>query len=448
MNRRVVRRSSTMLFSAFIILSACAGGPYQQGVNHLKKSEFDQAIGLLQQAEVEKPQDERIKRDLGVAYYKVRRFDEAIEKLQQADTLHAGDGKTIFYLGLAYEKQGTLDKAIDAYKSYVKLSRSKDFRLGISIRIKQLTHQQVRQAVAEALAQEQSIQVDAIPTNSVAVLYFQNLSSSPELDPLKKGLSQMLITDLAKAKQLTVVERLRLQTLLQELKLGTTGMVEAGSAPRVGKLIGAGKLVHGGFTDLQDENLRIDASLAEAASNERSDLEEITGKLNSIFQLEKDLAFKIIDELGVTLTQEEREAIQKIETESLLALIAYSRGLDFEDRAMFSEAKTEYQKAVQIDPGFGLAKQSLTDVDIAQKAAAAPATSTSELETEFESEAGDASGSAKASRLVNSSFAAQTGQVPQGDNDTREPLQEATGSDNATLNNAVVPIRVPLPPSN
>ncbi len=436
------------LFTCFFLSSNCAVSTYQKGLNHLNKNEYTPAIELLEQAEVDNPEDDRIKRDLGVGYYKTKRIDEAIEKLSQAKTIQPTDGKTIFYLGLSYEKQGLLDKAIGEYKNYVELSRSKYFKQNIAIRIKQLNSEQITRAVAQSFAQEKAIEVESIPANSVAVLYFQNFSDKAELNPLQKGLTQMLITDLAKAKQLRVVERLRLQRLLEELKLGTTGMVEKDSSPRVGKLIGASKLVQGGFTSLTDENLRIDASLAETASTEVSNIDEITGELNAIFKMEKNLAFEIIDELGVELTQEEREAIKKVQTESLLAFIAYSRGLDFEDRKMFTEAHAEYEKALELDPAFGLAKQNLEEVDMAKKAAETPKMETAELESDFESHFDEALGANRTSRLLNTSFAAQNGQISHGDNDTREALQEGTGSDNATLNNAVVPIVIPLPRNN
>lgn len=428
-----------------IMAVGCAVTPHQKGLNLLNNSQYKAAIELLEQAEADEPNNALIKRDLGVSYYKTRRVDDASKKLLEAKAIEPKDGKTIFYLGLCYEQKKDIESAIAEYKQYIDLSRSKQFKLNISVRIRQLTNEQITRAVARSVAQEQAIDVNSIPPKSVAVLYFKNLSTARELDPLQKGLTQMLITDLAKAKQLKVVERVRLQKLLEELKLGTGEFVERSSAPRVGKLIGASKLVQGGFTDLSDENLRIDAALAQTGSGEINNIDEITGKLNTIFQLEKNLTFQVIDELGIKLTREERLAIQESQTESLLAFIAYSRGLDFEDRSMYPEAKTEYQKAARIDPGFALAKQSLQELDIAQKAAQSAKTDIGALESEYEEEFSETTETSKNSRLVSSSFAAQTGQVPQGDNDTREPVQEANGTDNATLTRAIVPILVPLP---
>ncbi|MFQ6115432.1 MAG: hypothetical protein ACE5NG_15335, partial [bacterium] len=85
------------------------------------------------------------------------------------------------------------------------------------------------------------------------------------------------------------------------------------------------------------------------------------------------------------------------------------------------------------------------EVEIAQSAAAEAKVSTVELENEFESAAQEVEIGGRTARLLSTSMAAQTGQTPQGDNDTREPFAEATGSDNITSNNARIIIRIPLP---
>lgn len=432
------------LLMVFFLMS-CAENNYRRGLKQLRKDSYREAINLLEEAEKEKPNNDKIKRDLGVALYKAKRFDEAIQKLNEAKSINPKDSKTVFYLGLTYESKNMLAEAINEYKNYKNLSRSGGFKKEISKRIKQLTNEQVSKEITNAISKEQTLDVKTIPDNTVAVLYFENLSPTRELDPLQKGIAQMLTTDLAKAKKLKVVERLKLQKLLEELKFGTTGLVDARTAPRIGKLIRARKLIKGGFTELTDENLRIDASLAETATTEISDVKQVTGKLNTIFRLEKQLAFEVIDELGIVLTQEEREAIQKIPTESLLAFIAYSKGLDYEDRGLYDQAKAEYQKAVSLDSNFDLAKNSLNEVEIAQNASTETKTATVDLENEFETtESIDRFD--KTSRLIRTSIAAQTGQTPQGDNDTRKPIPEGTGTDTATPTTAVVPITVPLPP--
>ncbi len=435
-----------LILSLFPLLLSCATSTYNRGLSELRRQSYTNAIDLLQRAEQENPQDARVKRDLGVAYYETRRYDDANAKLNEAKLIDASNAKTVFYLGLTYEAMDMLPEAIAEYKTYNQLARSGGFKKKISNRIKQLSNEQVSREIEVAIATESDLSVDAIPENTVAVLTFRNLGDSPELNPLQKGLAQMMITDLSKVQQLQVVERLKLQRLLEELELGQSGLVEKDSSPRIGKLLGARKLVSGGFTKLADEQLRIDAALTETASSESQELDEITGDLNTFFRLEKSLVFSVIDEFGIELTKAEREAIQKIPTESLLAFIAYSQGLDYQDRGMFDQATSEFQRAVAMDPNFSTARQSLAEVKTSQEAATEPKLSSTELTEEFSSEAEAGPTSSKVSRLQLTGLAAQTGQMPQGDNDTREPLPEETGTDSPTgSSTASLLIRVPLP---
>src|SRR4051812_48202211 len=59
----------------------------------------------------------------------------------------------------------------------------------------------------------------AAESKVVTVLYFDNNSDRRELDVLRKGLADMLVTDLAAVEGLQVVEREKLQKLLDEMKL-------------------------------------------------------------------------------------------------------------------------------------------------------------------------------------------------------------------------------------
>lgn len=92
--------------------------------------------------------------------------------------------------------------------------------------------QNIKQWAKKALEEEKALRpIEA--RNTVAVLYFENKTGKSELDPLQKGLALMLITDLFTVKGLQVVERVKLQALVEEMGFGTSGLVEAGNAPRV-----------------------------------------------------------------------------------------------------------------------------------------------------------------------------------------------------------------------
>ena len=58
--------------------------------------------------------------------------------------------------------------------------------------------------------------------------------------PLERGLADLLITDLSRSAQLTVVERDRMQALADEIQLSQSDRVDAATSVRAGKLIQAG----------------------------------------------------------------------------------------------------------------------------------------------------------------------------------------------------------------
>ena len=70
---------------------------------------------------------------------------------------------------------------------------------------------------------------------TLAVLYFENNSmvDKDELEPLRKGLAEMLITELSHIEAFHVIERARLQELLKEVALGLSGALDPVTEQRI-----------------------------------------------------------------------------------------------------------------------------------------------------------------------------------------------------------------------
>src|SRR5512141_1177667 len=87
---------------------------------------------------------------------------------------------------------------------------------------------------------------------TIAVLYFENNSvvDKDKLDPLKKGLADMMITEMSKINGIKVVERQRIQSIIEELNLNETDMVDKSSSQKMGSLLGAQVMLFGGFSNL------------------------------------------------------------------------------------------------------------------------------------------------------------------------------------------------------
>jgi tetratricopeptide (TPR) repeat protein len=348
-----------VLVVPFLLYLGCASTHYARGHKELEQARYEQALTELRSAVAEDYRNTDAIRDIGIALHHQGKSAMAQKFIRLALNRRPKDFLAQYYLGLTYEAMDQPEKAIESYRAYTEISPFNKLRKVVENRMLVLLQKQMEAQTRAMLQTEQNIQVSAIPDQSVAVLYFVNSSANQELDPLQKGLTEMLITDLAQIKSLTVVERARLQQLMEEMGLGMSGLVREDTAPRVGKLLGAAQVVLGTLTGLENQSVRIDAALANIKTVQRNDAAKVSGSLLEFYQLEKNLAFDVIDAMKITLSREEKDAIQKVPTKNLLAFMAFCRGLDQMDQQNWDVARQEFAAALKQDPGFQMARSEL-----------------------------------------------------------------------------------------
>jgi tetratricopeptide (TPR) repeat protein len=147
-----------------------------------------------------------------------------------------------------------------------------------------------------------------------------------------------------------------MQTMLDEMRLSEQGRADPQSAVRSGRLLAAGRVVQGSLTDA-DNAIRADASVVNVSTSSVQPPASSAEPLSRLFDMEKALAIQLFDNMGITLTDAERQAFNARPTQSLQAFLAWSRGLEAEDRGDFAGAQEFYNQAVRIDPGFTTAAQ-------------------------------------------------------------------------------------------
>jgi tetratricopeptide (TPR) repeat protein len=143
---------------------------------------------------------------------------------------------------------------------------------------------------------------------------------------------------------------------LQELQLAQTDIVDKQTAPRVGKLLGAGRIIAGSFDVLQKNQVQVELMSWDVINGEYPDALNQTDALPNLFKMEKDLVFDVIEKMGIELTFQERERIQRIPTQNMRAFLAYCNGLEKEDAGQFEAAVKSYQQAFDLDPNFKTAE--------------------------------------------------------------------------------------------
>lgn len=337
------------------------------------------AIAKLEVQRTQKPNSANVLRALGIAYYKAGRIQDARNVLEQARSLNPKDGTTALYAGLSAEQAGDLPAARTAYSSYLTYGKTARVRSQLQGRLAILARKELEQAAKTALANEATLSREAGDPRTIAVLPLRFSGRDSSLIPLERGIADLIVTDLSRSKLLTIVERERMQAILDEVKLAQSGRTDGATAVRAGKLIRAGRIIQGALTELPEQSLRIDAAVVDAATSQAAGSASGDDRLDEIFALEKKIVFNLFDALEIELSAAERKLIEERPTKSLAAFLAYSNGLMAQDNGDFSSATRYYNDAVRADPGFRGAAQKQQQV---QQITLSQATSTAQVETQ------------------------------------------------------------------
>jgi TolB-like protein len=219
-----------------------------------------------------------------------------------------------------------------------------------------------REWAKKAVAEEKSLSAP-VGKNTVAVLYFRNGTGDPSLDPMRKGIPLLLVTDLSGVPGISVIERTRVQALTEETNLGSTGLVEAGTAPRAGKLLGARWLVGGEIGREKPTRIDLTSNVADVPAGTTTGKTAAGGEIEQLFEVEKDLLFGVLNLLDVKVTPEEEQRLRKPCSRSATALAALFLGIDAGDRGELDKAEGYYRKALQVDPGVCIASDALKEIE-------------------------------------------------------------------------------------
>ncbi len=364
--------SSSLKYSIFLaiafiltiafIITGCSTSVtmYQRGETYLKNGDYDSAINSFKSVLGNNPSDPLALSLIGIAYYKKADYYQAITYLEQAKKADPIQIEPYLYLGMSYEKLGQYQNAVSEYNDCLALRPNNTVVKELTKRRSYLSREISKMTATQALQNETKLisGVSSIPDNTVAITDFTNVGKVKELDLLGKGLAVMLITDLSKAKAITVVERAKLKFLLDEINLEN---VDKDTAARPGMLLAANRIITGSFLSIDGSSIDIVSTLTITKTKMSRPSKSVSGAIGELFDLEKDLAFGIIEDMGIILTDAERNEIRKKPTKSVEAFLAYCQGIDYMDKGMFREASQQFEKAISIDPSFELSRQGYND---------------------------------------------------------------------------------------
>jgi TolB-like protein len=191
----------------------------------------------------------------------------------------------------------------------------------------------------------------------VAVLHVDALViGQKSTEDMSTVLADMITTEMAKKPNVSMVDRLEIQDVLTKKKLDLSGRVADEDVMRAARILTADYIIIGSAAFV-GPTVRLDLRMTE---NE-------TGVIHATFKQsgkQEDL-LSIVDQLVESFTRDLKVPAIARNTETAVpatAVLAYSRGLDFEKRGKRTQAAQMFEKTLQISPNYDDAQKALARV--------------------------------------------------------------------------------------
>ncbi len=187
----------------------------------------------------------------------------------------------------------------------------------------------------------------------LVVLPFENLGPAED-EYFAAGVTEEITNRLASVSGLGVISR---TSAVQYAETNKT-------IKQIGKELGVQYVLEGTVRWAQAaqglNRVRISPQLIRVSDNIHLWAEVYDRVINDIFEIQSEIAKKVVEQLGVTLLEPERRAVEALPTKNLEAYQAYLRGRYYIGRPHFSienwkQAVQSYQRAVELYPDFVLA---------------------------------------------------------------------------------------------
>jgi TolB-like protein/Tfp pilus assembly protein PilF len=186
-----------------------------------------------------------------------------------------------------------------------------------------------------------------VPSKSIAVLPFDNLSRDPDNAFFAEGVQDEILTRLAKVADLKVIAR----TSTQRFKSAPEDLRD------IAKQLGVMNILEGSVQKANDQ-VRVNVQLINAMTDAHLWAETYDRKLTDIFAVESDIAKTIAETLQAKITGSEKNSIAKAPTANPEAYELYLKGRFFWNKRTgedLHKAIGYFEQAIAKDPNYALA---------------------------------------------------------------------------------------------
>jgi eukaryotic-like serine/threonine-protein kinase len=188
---------------------------------------------------------------------------------------------------------------------------------------------------------------------SLAVLPLANLSADPAQEYFADGMTEELTTELAQISGLRVISRTSTMRYKDSKK----------PLPEIAKELGVDAVIEGSV-ERSGEEVRITAQLINARDDTHLWARSYHRNLRDVLAMQSEVARAIAGEISVQLTPQEQARFERSRPVNTAAYEAYLRGLyhwNFHTPEELQKAIVEYNRAIEIDPGYALAYVALSN---------------------------------------------------------------------------------------
>jgi len=190
--------------------------------------------------------------------------------------------------------------------------------------------------------------------NTLAVMYFENLSDPDDRERVGDIITELLTTDLSASQFVKVISSQRLYDLLKQQGVTSTHRIDRDMATEVARKAGASRMLSGTLSKLGGRTI-ITAQLVDVASGDVVGSERVDG--SDLYTMVDDLSIRIKHKLG--LSEQEVMAgevkVANVTTSSPEAYREYLQGMDFYYNLDWQDAHKHFDRALALDSTFALA---------------------------------------------------------------------------------------------
>ena len=259
-----------------------------------------------------------------------------------------------------------IDATLAAWRQYVAIA---PVELDLTVKVRGyltlLDREAARRFAKQVAAREKM--APTVQTDRFHVALFPFVGQGPNAAlpanaAFNRAVMAMITTDLSRVPSITVLEREKIDHLVQELKLSGSPLVDRASVLAQGRLLGAGTVIAGSVFNQPGQagpgsgRYRINTAVSDVQGGKVVGLQEADGGQAEFFTLQKRIVYGILDTLDI---KDLPPGVHRIHTRSWDAYARFAAGLQLLSEDHFDAARKAFREALQFDPQFALAEDAL-----------------------------------------------------------------------------------------